>query len=81
MCGIFGYIGPRNPAKVCLKGLKQLEYRGYDSAGLAGILEGKIFACKEVGKIFSLRICPAEAAPPPRFGDCPHPLGNSWQAL
>jgi glucosamine--fructose-6-phosphate aminotransferase (isomerizing) len=54
MCGIFGYIGPRNPAKVCLKGLKQLEYRGYDSAGLAGILEGKIFACKEVGKIFSL---------------------------
>lgn len=54
MCGIFGYIGPRNPAKICLKGLKHLEYRGYDSAGLAGILEGKIIACKEVGKIHSL---------------------------
>lgn len=54
MCGIFGYIGPRNPANVCLTGLKHLEYRGYDSAGLAGILEGKIIACKSVGKIFSL---------------------------
>jgi glucosamine--fructose-6-phosphate aminotransferase (isomerizing) len=54
MCGIFGYIGPRNPAKVCLMGLKHLEYRGYDSAGLAGIIEGKIISCKTVGKIFSL---------------------------
>jgi glucosamine--fructose-6-phosphate aminotransferase (isomerizing) len=54
MCGIFGYIGPRNPAQICLKGLKHLEYRGYDSAGIAGILEGKIVACKEVGKIYSL---------------------------
>ena len=54
MCGIFGYIGPRNPANICLTGLKQLEYRGYDSAGLAGILEGKLFSCKEVGKIFAL---------------------------
>jgi glucosamine--fructose-6-phosphate aminotransferase (isomerizing) len=54
MCGIFGYIGPRNPTQICLTGLKHLEYRGYDSAGLAGILEGKIIACKEVGKIHSL---------------------------
>lgn len=54
MCGIFGYVGPRNPANICLNGLKHLEYRGYDSAGLAGILEGKILACKEVGKIHSL---------------------------
>ena len=54
MCGIFGYIGPRNPAQICLSGLKHLEYRGYDSAGLAGILEGKIIACKKAGKIRSL---------------------------
>ncbi len=54
MCGIFGYIGPRNPSQICLTGLKHLKYRGYDSAGIAGILEGKIFACKEVGKIDSL---------------------------
>lgn len=54
MCGIFGYIGPRNPANICLTGLKHLEYRGYDSAGLAGILEGQLFSCKEVGKLYAL---------------------------
>lgn len=54
MCGIFGYIGPRNPAKICLKGLKHLEYRGYDSAGLAGISQGEMFSCKEIGKIYAL---------------------------
>jgi glucosamine--fructose-6-phosphate aminotransferase (isomerizing) len=54
MCGIFGYIGPRNPAKTCLTGLKHLEYRGYDSAGLAGIQKGELFSCKEVGKLFAL---------------------------
>jgi glucosamine--fructose-6-phosphate aminotransferase (isomerizing) len=57
MCGIFGYVGPKhtskgtNPVAICLQGLKHLEYRGYDSAGIAGILEGKIQACKTVGKI------------------------------
>ncbi len=54
MCGIFAYIGPRDSAQVCIDGLKHLEYRGYDSAGLAGILEGKIHSCKEIGKIHSL---------------------------
>ncbi len=54
MCGIFGYIGPRDSAQVCIDGLKHLEYRGYDSAGLAGILEGRLHACKEIGKIHAL---------------------------
>jgi len=54
MCGIFGYIGPRNGAKIAIEGLKKLEYRGYDSAGLAGVQDGKLFCFKEVGKIPSL---------------------------
>ncbi len=54
MCGIFGYIGPRDSAQVCIDGLKLLEYRGYDSAGLAGVIEGKIRYCKEIGKIQAL---------------------------
>ncbi len=54
MCGIFGYIGPKDPTRVCINGLKHLEYRGYDSAGIAGIQEGKMFSCKEVGKLFAL---------------------------
>ncbi len=54
MCGIFGYSGNRNRVKTVLEGLKKLEYRGYDSAGIAGINEGILKHCKEVGKISAL---------------------------
>lgn len=54
MCGIFAYIGPEDSAQICINGLKKLEYRGYDSAGIAGISEGKIHYCKQVGKIHVL---------------------------
>jgi len=54
MCGIFGYIGKKNPVSVVLEGLKKLEYRGYDSAGIVGIHGEKITFCKSVGKIASL---------------------------
>src|SRR3989338_58851 len=42
MCGIVGYIGPREPEGVLLEGLKRLEYRGYDSAGVAIFNKGKV---------------------------------------
>lgn len=51
MCGIYGYVGPKDAVKVALNGLRKLEYRGYDSAGIAGITNGKIKYAKEVGKI------------------------------
>lgn len=54
MCGIFGYIGEDNSAEICLKGLKKLEYRGYDSAGLVGIVSGQFHYWKEVGKVRAL---------------------------
>jgi glucosamine--fructose-6-phosphate aminotransferase (isomerizing) len=54
MCGIYAYIGPRDSATVCMDGLKHLEYRGYDSAGIAGIFGGELLSCKEIGKIQSL---------------------------
>lgn len=54
MCGIFGYIGPKNPLKTALSGLKTLEYRGYDSAGLAGIKDHTLYFWKEVGKVAEL---------------------------
>ncbi len=54
MCGIFAHIGQRNSAEICLEGLKSLEYRGYDSAGIAGINEGKLVACKQPGKVAML---------------------------
>lgn len=54
MCGIFGYIGNNDAVKMVIAGLKRLEYRGYDSAGLAGVKNGKLYYCKEVGKVSAL---------------------------
>ncbi|MBU6446788.1 MAG: glutamine--fructose-6-phosphate transaminase (isomerizing), partial [Verrucomicrobia bacterium] len=55
MCGIFGYIGEDDPLQTCLLGLEQLEYRGYDSTGIAGLVDGQIAICKEVGKLSQLK--------------------------
>jgi glucosamine--fructose-6-phosphate aminotransferase (isomerizing) len=54
MCGIYGHIGTSNSIEKCLKGLKFLEYRGYDSAGIAGIDNGDLLCFKEKGKISEL---------------------------
>jgi glucosamine--fructose-6-phosphate aminotransferase (isomerizing) len=54
MCGIFGYIGSKNAVRISLDGLKRLEYRGYDSAGIAALKDGQIIAFKEVGKVENL---------------------------
>ncbi len=51
MCGIFGYLGKRNSAQITIEGLKKLEYRGYDSAGIAAVQNNEIVFCKEVGKV------------------------------
>lgn len=54
MCGIFGYVGSKNAVNVVIEGLKRLEYRGYDSAGLAAVQNDQIVFCKEVGKVSAL---------------------------
>jgi glucosamine--fructose-6-phosphate aminotransferase (isomerizing) len=54
MCGIVGYIGPRDATPIVLNGLKRLEYRGYDSAGLAVIQDGRIEIRRDVGKLSRL---------------------------
>lgn len=51
MCGIVGYLGRENGAPVVINGLKRLEYRGYDSWGIAAVKEGEIDFHKQVGKI------------------------------
>ena len=54
MCGIVGYIGKRDVVGVLLDGLRRLEYRGYDSAGVALVDGGNIVGCKRVGKLGNL---------------------------
>ena len=56
MCGIIGYIGAKHAAPILLNGLKRLEYRGYDSAGIALRENGNLKIEKEVGKIANLEL-------------------------
>jgi glucosamine--fructose-6-phosphate aminotransferase (isomerizing) len=51
MCGIVGYIGERGAAKFLIEGLKRLEYRGYDSAGIAFMEPGKVRVVRSLGKV------------------------------
>ena len=54
MCGIVGYTGPRQAFPIVLKGLKRLEYRGYDSSGIALLKDGKLSVHKKKGKVAEL---------------------------
>ncbi len=55
MCGIVGYLGQRPAQPVLLEGLKRLEYRGYDSAGIALLEDGKLAVVRSVGRIANLQ--------------------------
>ena len=58
MCGIIGYTGPLEAKDVLLKGLAGLEYRGYDSAGIAYFnQDSQVRSIKKVGKVAALREC------------------------
>jgi len=54
MCGIVGYIGKKNTKEILLEGLKELEYRGYDSAGIAVLSDGEFSSFKATGKLINL---------------------------
>jgi glucosamine--fructose-6-phosphate aminotransferase (isomerizing) len=66
MCGIIGYCGPKPTARVLLEGLKRLEYRGYDSAGVCVAEAGRLVLFKRKGKIRDL----AAQVPAQLSGDC-----------
>jgi len=54
MCGIVGYVGPKDALDVVLEGLRRLEYRGYDSAGVALVADGRLSTSKKAGKLANL---------------------------
>jgi glucosamine--fructose-6-phosphate aminotransferase (isomerizing) len=64
MCGIVGYTGPREAGPILMEGLKRLEYRGYDSAGIALVDDaGDLFVEKKAGKLSNLATAIAERTP------------------
>ncbi len=54
MCGIFGYVGPRDPVPIIMGGLRSLEYRGYDSAGIAIVKDQQLQVRRAPGKLKNL---------------------------
>jgi glucosamine--fructose-6-phosphate aminotransferase (isomerizing) len=64
MCGIVGYVGPRVALDVVVDGLRRLEYRGYDSAGIAVVSEGELHVAKKAGKLANLEKLLAQDALP-----------------
>jgi len=63
MCGIVGYVGPKEAAPILLQGLKGLEYRGYDSAGVALLNGSGVQVVKRSGKLSALVEAVDEADP------------------
>ncbi|HJW22644.1 MAG TPA: glutamine--fructose-6-phosphate transaminase (isomerizing) [Candidatus Limnocylindrales bacterium] len=69
MCGIVGYTGPREAGPILMEGLKRLEYRGYDSAGIALVDEdGELFVEKKAGKLANLATAIADRTPHAALG-------------
>lgn len=68
MCGIVGYIGTQAASGILLEGLRKLEYRGYDSAGIATVLDGEIHCVRAKGKLHNLEEKLAGEENPARLG-------------
>ena len=68
MCGIIGYVGPRECKALLLHGLERLEYRGYDSAGIALLQEGGLVYTRAVGNLQNLKLEAGENGSPATTG-------------
>ena len=80
MCGIIGYIGPKDVVPVLIDGLRQLEYRGYDSAGVAVVRDGAVSLRRSAGKLVESRAGDRRRSDLRRLRRRPHALGDARPA-
>jgi glucosamine--fructose-6-phosphate aminotransferase (isomerizing) len=81
MCGIIAAASTRNVGKLLVQGLHKMEYRGYDSAGIALHQEGSIAHLRTVGKVQLLEDKMIAEKPKSKLGYSTYKMGNSWRAL
>ena len=79
MCGIVGYVGAQQALEVVVAGLRRLEYRGYDSAGVAVIADGRLDIRKKAGKLANLEELLGTDPPAVHDGYRAHQVGNPWR--
>ncbi len=77
MCGIVGYTGPKEAYPIIIKGLKRLEYRGYDSTGVA-LQNGGLKVYKKKGKVAELEETPGGKEPACARWYWSYTLGHAW---
>ena len=80
MCGIVGYVGDNSASPILIDGLKKLEYRGYDSAGIAVCRNGKITTVKTKGRISDLQQKLDEVGTPQGSVGIGHTRCDPWRA-
>ena len=78
MCGIVAYLGQQNAYEIIIKGLQRLEYRGYDSAGIALHQKGDIHVFKQKGKVKDLQDFIADKDTSGGLGIGAHKVGYAW---
>ena len=79
MCGIVGVLGNHEVAPLLVESLKRLEYRGYDSAGIATVNKGKLDRRRAVGKLVNLSDLLVHEPARGQGRHRPHPLGHPWR--
>jgi glutamine phosphoribosylpyrophosphate amidotransferase len=81
MCGITGIVAQRNIGEELFEGMQNLEYRGYDSAGIAVLCDGRLEVRKDAGKLAEVEGQQQLSAMRGYCRYCPHPLGDAWGRL